>query len=83
MEAHWGWDLPQPFIGFDLEEGFFVASWQSDSECNTLTIDAKEHKGWYDPWPTGEGENPLPDEIDLTTEAAWVRLRTALMTTWS
>ena len=26
MAAHWALHLPQPFIGFDLEEGFFVAS---------------------------------------------------------
>ena len=83
MAAHWALHLPQPFIGFDLEEGFFVASWQSDTECNTLTIDAKEYKGWYEPWPIEEADNPLPDEIDLTTEAAWVRLRTALTTTQS
>lgn len=83
MAAHWGLHLPQPFIGFDLEEGFFVASWQSDTECNTLTIDAREHKGWYDSWPAEEDDNSLLDEIDLTTEAAWVRLRTALTTTQS
>ena len=41
MASHWGVHLPQPFIGFDLDDGLFIASWQSDSECNTLTIDAR------------------------------------------
>ena len=81
MASHWGIHLPQPFIGFDLDEGLFIASWQSDNECNTLTIDAKEHKGWYDPWPANESDNPMSDEIDLETEEAWDRLRSALTTT--
>ena len=80
MASHWGIHLPQPFIGFDLDDGLFIASWQSDSECNTLTIDAKEHTGWYDPWPGSESDNPMPGEIDLDTEEAWERLRTALTT---
>ena len=80
MASHWGVHLPQPFIGFDLDEGLFIASWQSDGECNTLTIDAGERKGWYDPWPVSEGDNPIPEEIDLDTEEAWQRLRTALTT---
>ena len=79
MAAFWGIHLPQPFIGFDLDEGLFVASWQSDQECNTLTIDAKERKGWYDPWPASD--NPLPEEVNLETEEAWERLRSALTTT--
>ena len=81
MASHWGAHLPQPFIGFDLDEGLFIASWQSDSECNTLTIDAGERKGWYDPWPAGEDDNPMQEAIDLDTEEAWQRLRTALTTT--
>ena len=81
MASNWGINSPQPFIGFDLDDGLFIASWQSDSECNTLTIDAKEHKGWYDPWPASESDNPVPGEIDLETEEAWDRLRTALTTT--
>ena len=80
MASHWDLHLPQPFIGFDLDDGLFIASWQSDSECNTLTIDAGERKGWYDPWPAGEDDNPIPEEIDLDTEEAWQRLRTALTT---
>lgn len=83
MRSYWGIHLPQPFIGYDLEDGLFVASWQSDSECNTLTIDAEEHKGWYDPWPANESYNPLLREIDLDTEEAWEHLRFALMTTRS
>ena len=81
MASHWSPPLPQPFIGFDLDDGLFIASWQSDSECNTLTIDAKEHKGWYDPWPASESDNPMPGEIDLETEEAWERLRSALTIT--
>ena len=81
MASRWGIDLPQPFIGFDLDDGLFIASWQSDSECNTLTIDAKEHTGWYDAWPSSESDNPMLGEIDLDTEEAWERLRTALTTT--
>ena len=80
MASHWGFHLPQPFIGFASDEGLFIASWQSDNECNTLAIDSKEHKGWYDPWPAGEGDNPIPEEIDLDSEDAWERLRTALTT---
>ena len=80
MASRWGAHLPQPFIGFDLDDGLFIASWQSDCECNTLTIDARERKGWYDPWPAGADDNPIPEEIDLDTEEAWQRLRTALTT---
>lgn len=83
MASYWGIHLPQPFMGFDLDDGLFIASWQSDSECNTLTIDAKEHKGWYDPWPASESDNPVPGEIDLETEEAWDRVRSALTTTRS
>ena len=81
MASQWTANLPQPFIGFDLEEGLFISSWQSDTECNTLTIDANAHKGWYDPWPADEDDNPLPGELDLDTEEAWQRLRSALTTT--
>ena len=81
MASQWTANLPQPFIGFDLEEGLFIASWQSDTECNTLTIDANAHKGWYDSWPADEDDNPLPGELDLDTEEAWQRLRSALTTT--
>ena len=83
MAFYWGTHSPQPFIGFDLDDGLFILSWQSDNECNTLTIDAKERKGWYDPWPVSEYDNPVPGEIDLETEEAWDRLRSALTTTRS
>ena len=83
MTLYWKTTLPQPFIAFDLEDGLFVASWQSHSECNTLTIDANERKGWYDPWPTSDSAHPMPEEIDLDTEEAWERLRIALTTTRS
>ena len=80
MTSHWVAPLPQPFIGFDLDDGFFIASWQSDSECNTLTIDAKKRIGWYDPWPATENDNPMPEEVDLEAKGTWQRLRSALMT---
>ena len=80
LELHWNPDLPQPFIGYDTDEGTFVAEWQSEAECNTLTIDAENHRGWYDPWPAGEAAG-LPEELDLDTEKAWLLLRYALTTT--
>ena len=81
MALHWGGDLPQPFFGFDLDEGLFIAEWQSDSEIITLTIDAERHTAWYDPWPPVEGEPALDEELDLDTEEAWEQLRSALTTT--
>jgi len=83
MASHWALHLPQPFIGFELDDGLFIASWQSANECNTLTIDAKERKGWYDPWPANEGDNLMLEGIDLETEEAWELLRSALTTTRS
>ena len=80
LEAHWGTDMPQPFIGFDEEERTFVAEWQSDTECNTLVIDANNHRGWYHPWPHPTALK-LADALDLDTEDAWQLLRTALTTT--
>ena len=73
-------DLPQPFIEYYADEGTFVAEWQSDTECNTLTIDAENHRGWYDPWPSREAAE-LPEELHLDTEEAWLTLSDALTTT--
>ena len=80
LALHWNPDLPQPFIGYDIDEGTFVAEWQSETECNTLTIDAENHWGWYDPWPSHEAAE-LPKELDLDTEEAWLLLSNALTTT--
>lgn len=81
MALHWGNSLPQPFIGFDLDEGMFIIEWQSDSECNTLTVDAENRIGWYDPWPPDQND-PVPDtELDLDSEEGWELLRCALTTT--
>ena len=80
LEAYWPMDLPQPFIGFDDEECAFVAEWQSDTECNTLVIDAGKHLGWYHPWPDS-ADGKLAHALDLDTEEAWLLLRTALTTT--
>ena len=80
LALHWNPKFPQPFIGFDTDEGTFVAEWQSETECNTLTIDAENHRGWYDPWPSHEGAE-LPEELNLDTEEAWLLLSNALTTT--
>ena len=79
LALHWNPDLPQPFIGYDAEEGTFFAEWQSETECNTLTIDAENHRGWYDPWPNSEAAEPT-EELDLDTEEAWLLLSNALTT---
>lgn len=81
MALHWGNDLPQPFIGFDLDEGMFIMEWQSDTECNTLTVDAERHKAWYDPWPAGQADPVSVTELDLDSEEGWECLRSALTTT--
>ena len=80
LALHWPARFPQPFIGYDSEGGAFVAEWQSEAECNTLTIDANNHRGRYDPWPAREHAD-LPEELDLDTEEAWRLLSKALMTT--
>ena len=80
LALRWNSDLPQPFIGYDTNEGTFVAEWQSDTECNTLTIDAENHRGWYEPWPGSEAAE-LPEELDLDTEEAWLLLSNALTAT--
>ena len=80
LALRWNPDLPQPFIGYDTDEGTFVVEWQSETECNTLTIDAESHRGWYDPWPSREAAEP-PRELDLDTEEAWLLLSDALTTT--
>jgi hypothetical protein len=81
MALYWGDDLPQPFIGFDWDEGRFIMEWQSDTECNTLTVDAENHKAWYDPWPASQGEPVSATELDLDTEEGWECLRSVLTTT--
>ena len=80
LALHWKPDLPQPFIGYDADEGTLVAEWQSETECNTLTIHAENHRGWYDPWPSRQAAG-LPEELDLDTEEAWLTLSNALTTT--
>ena len=78
MAIHWNGDLPQPFIGFDLDEGLFVAEWQSDTECRTLTIDAENRKARYDPWSPDASGRALPEEIDLNQEDGWACLKNVL-----
>ena len=80
LALRWNPDLPQPFIGYDTDQGTFVAEWQSEAECNTLTIDAENHRGWYDAWPSREAVG-LTEELDLDTEEAWLLLSNALTTT--
>ncbi|MCE2500869.1 MAG: hypothetical protein J4G13_08415 [Dehalococcoidia bacterium] len=79
LALHWKPDLPQPFIGYDADEGTFFAEWQSETECNTLTIDAENHRGWYDPWPSREASE-LSQELDLDTGEAWQLLSDVLTT---
>ena len=83
MALRWGNNLPQPFIGFDLDEGVFIMEWQSDSECNALTVDAENRTGWYDPWPPGQIDPVSATELDLDSEEGWEHLRCALTTTQS
>jgi len=80
LARYWKTDFPQPFIAYYADEGTFVAEWQSETECNTLTIDAENHRGWYDPWPSREAAE-LPEELDLDTEEAWLLLSNALTNT--
>ena len=80
LALRWNPDLPQPFIGYDPDEGTFVVEWQSETECNTLTIDAENHRGWYDSCPSREAAE-LPEELDLDAEEAWLLLSDALTTT--
>ena len=78
MAIHWNGDLPQPFIGFDLDEGLFMAEWQSATECHTLTFDAENRKAWYDPWSPDASGRALPEEIALNEEEGWAYLRNVL-----
>ena len=78
MTACWPPPRLQPFIGFDREDGYFIASWQSDTECHTLTIDAEKRLGWFEPWPEGPEGNPLPGAIRLDAPEAWEQLAEAL-----
>ena len=77
LKENWNGDLPQPFVAFDGEENAFVLVWQSDTECNTLHIDAETRNGTYCPWPDNAPEEPL-EELDLTTTNAWRFLQKAL-----
>ncbi len=81
MALHWNADLPQPFVGFDPDSAHFIAEWQSDTECNTLTIDAESGRAWYDPW-SAEAKNPkLSKEFDLNKKEDWECLRNVLTRT--
>lgn len=80
LAAYWGVDLPQPFIGFDEEECAFVAEWQSDTECNTLVINASKRLGWYHPWPE-PASGKLTGALNLDSEDTWLLLKAALTTT--
>ena len=77
LREHWKGDLPQPFVGFDEEQDAFVLVWQSDTECNTLYIDADNQSGTYCPWPDDASGEPL-EELNLNTEKAWLLLQNAL-----
>ena len=77
LHEHWKGEMPQPFVGFDEEQGAFVLVWQSDTECNTLYIDADNHSGTYCPWPDNASDEPL-EELNLNTDKAWLFLQNAL-----
>lgn len=80
LSKHWPGPLPQPFIGFDDAEDAFVLQWHSHDECNVLTVNARTHRGTYDPWPEKPSDDDL-DDLNLDSEKAWQRLKTALTTT--
>ena len=80
LHERWTEELPQPFVGFDEEQDAFVLVWQSDTECNTLYIDADNHSGTYCPWPDNASDEPL-EELNLNTDKAWLFLQDALTTT--
>ena len=77
LDERWTGELPQPFVGFDEEQESFVLVWQSDTECNTLYIDADNHSGTYCRWPDDPSDEPL-EELNLNTEEAWLFLQGAL-----
>lgn len=77
LEERWMPELPQPFVGFDDDEDAFVLEWHSDTECNTLYINADNHSGTYCRWPDGTSDEPL-EELNLDTEEAWLFLQSAL-----
>ena len=77
LQKHWKGELSQPFVGFDEEQDAFVLVWQSDTECNTLYIEADNHSGTYCPWPDDAPDEPL-EELNLNTDKAWLFLQNAL-----
>ena len=74
LATRWPEDLPQPFMGFDEDEGAFTLVWESDSRCNTLNVHADRKTGTYCPWPSNDTEGSLED-LDLNTDEAWLFLK--------
>ena len=74
LATRWPEGLPQPFIGFDEDEGTFTLVWQSDSRCHTLNVHADRKTGTYCPWPSNDTEGSLED-LDLNTGEAWLFLK--------
>ena len=58
LSHRWPPDLPQPFIGYDNDEGTFVLDWQSDTESHTLYVDTGEMIAAYHPWPDPCSQSP-------------------------
>ena len=79
LATRWPEDLPQPFMGFDEDEGAYTLVWQSDSRCNTLNVHADRKTGTYCPWPSNHTEEYLED-LDLNTDEAWLFLKNGI--TW-
>ena len=74
LATRWPEDLPQPFMGFDEDEGAFTLVWESDSRYNTLNVHAGRMTGTYCPWPSNNTEESLED-LDLNTGEAWLFLK--------
>ena len=75
---YWKLDLPQPFISFAIIDGYFVLSWLSDTECNTLTVYPENHTGQYEDWIKGRGIL-LSKNFDLDKKESWEWLEEALV----
>ena len=78
MHERWPSRLPQPFLSFDHEEAAFVLVWQSNTECNTLHIDADNQTGTYCPYPDDQPPDAQLQELNLNSDEAWQFLHNAL-----
>ena len=77
LQEQWPETLPQPFVGFDDQDDAFVLVWISDTEYHTLYVDTQKRTGDLGLWPEDSSTTAV-EELDLTTQEAWLCLRTAL-----